>query len=152
MSTAPVQGVIVGGIHRLPIRVYFEDTDAGGIVYHARYLAYFERARSEFLRCLGIDHAAALQQSPESRLGFAVRHCQIDYLAPAVLDDTLRIESQLARVGAAYTDVRQRVLRGDMVLVQASLRIAMVDGRGRPARLPRPWREAMVPLVGKEEW
>lgn len=151
MSQQGSAGGFVGRRHDWPVRVYFEDTDASGIVYHARYLAFFERGRSEFLRALGIDHAAALQQSVESRLGFAVRRCQIDYLKPALLDDQLTIRTVLTKLAAAYTDVVQEAFRGEDRLAKASLRVALLDGRGRPARLPGAWRAAMAPYVVQEE-
>lgn len=147
----PPQGSFEGPDHHLPLRIYYEDTDASGIVYHARYLAFCERARSEFLRCLGIDHVAALNRPEDARLGFAVRRCEIDYLQPAVLDDTIMIVSRLTRLAAAYTDIHQRITRDGVTLVQARLRVAMVDGRGRPARIPKEWRAAMAPLVSEEE-
>ena len=146
----PTQGMLEDQAHHLPLRIYYEDTDASGIVYHARYLGFCERARSEFLRCLDIDHVAALNQPVESRLGFAVRRCEMDYLQPALLDDRLMVTSRLTKLAAAYTDIEQVIRRDDTVLVQARLRVAMVDGRGRPARIPKDWRQKMAPYVMEE--
>src|ERR671910_3531324 len=97
-------GVIAAGVHRIRLRVYYKDTDAAGIVYHAAYLAFAERARTEMLRCLGLDHA-----SLRARFGltFAVRRCVIDYRAPARLDDLLEVESRLLRVGGASLELAQ---------------------------------------------
>lgn len=144
----PESGVIENGRHRLPIRVYYEDTDTGGIVYHAKYLHFMERGRSNMLRLLQISHADAWHQSePGQRLGFAVRQCQIDFLRPAVLDDALIVESCLKRVAAAYTDAEQTIWRGDEMIARASIRVAMVDGTGRPRRIPAPWRQKFEMLV-----
>lgn len=151
MTSSPTAGRMEGPVHLMDMRVYYEDTDAVGVVYHARYLAFFERARSEFLRLLGIDHAAALAHLPEERLGFAVRRCEIDYKAPARLDDALTIQTMLTKLGAAYTDVRQQVLLDGQLIVEGWLRVAVIDGKGRPTRMPAPWRAAMAPLVVKEE-
>jgi len=111
----PACGRIVDGCHRLAIRVYYEDTDAGGIVYHANYLRFFERARSEFLRCLEIDHAAAWRdaEGAATAMGFAVRSVTLDYVSPALLDDALVIDSRVTALGAAWVDVEQRALRGE---------------------------------------
>lgn len=144
---SPASGLIADGTHRLPVRVYYEDTDAGGIVYHAGYLRFFERGRSECLRLLGIDHAARQQDpDPRARAGFAVRRAEIDYFVPAVLDDALIISTTIAHVGAAYVDVRQAVLRDEVVLVRAALRVALVDWQGRPCRLPADWRMRLVDM------
>jgi acyl-CoA thioester hydrolase len=102
-------GVLEAGVHRIRIRVYYEDSDAAGIVYHAAYLAFAERARTELLRCLGLDHATL-----RARFGlvFTVRRCSIDYLAPARLDDLLEIATRVVRRGGASLELEQRVLRG----------------------------------------
>lgn len=140
----PARGRIVDGCHRLAIRVYYEDTDAGGIVYHANYLRFFERARSEFLRCLDIDHAAAWRDAAgaDAAMGFAVRSVTLDYLAPALLDDALVVDSRVTALGAAWVDVDQRALRGGNCLARARLKVALTDGLGRPRRLPGAWRAA----------
>ena len=109
MSTSrptPEQGLIEGRVHRLPLRVYYEDTDAGGIVYHAGYLRFAERARTEMLRCLGCDHATLRALG----LIFAVRRCMADFLAPARLDDRLVVETRLAAARARLA--RSRAARG----------------------------------------
>jgi len=140
----PACGRIVDGCHRLAIRVYYEDTDAGGIVYHANYLRFFERARSEFLRCLEIDHAAAWRdaEGAATAMGFAVRSVTLDYVSPALLDDALVIDSRVTALGAAWVDVEQRALRGGDCLARACLKVALTDGLGRPRRLPKAWRAA----------
>ncbi|MCC2664562.1 MAG: ybgC, partial [Geminicoccaceae bacterium] len=95
-------GSIAGGVHRLPLRVYYEDTDAAGIVYHAAYLEFAERARTEMLRCLGLDHGGLRDRFG---LAFAVRRCVIDYLAPARLDDLLIVSTRLLRRGGASLEL-----------------------------------------------
>jgi acyl-CoA thioester hydrolase len=127
-------GSIEAGVHRIRIRVYYEDTDAAGIVYHAAYLRFAERARTEMLRRLGLDHA-----SLRARFGlvFTVRRCAIDYRAPARLDDLLEVESGLVRLGGASVDLEQRVLCEGRLLAALALRLALLDLDLRIARLPR---------------
>lgn len=151
MTDAPASGTVEDGVHRLTVRVYYEDTDAGGIVYHANYLRFFERGRSEMLRVLGIRHAAAWDRpAVGDRRGFAVRRAALDYLAPAVLDDALTVHSRVEKVAAAYLDAAQWITRGGEALVRASLRIALVDGTGRPRRLPADWRRALADTLRPE--
>jgi acyl-CoA thioester hydrolase len=127
-------GSIEAGIHRIRVRVYYEDTDAAGIVYHAVYLEFAERARTEMLRCLGLDHAGL-----RARFGlvFAVRRCAIDYLAPARLDDLLELETRLLRRGGASLGLEQRVLCQGRLLASLDLRLVLLDADLRVARLPR---------------
>jgi acyl-CoA thioester hydrolase len=147
MSTSrptPEQGLIEGRVHRHPLRVYYEDTDAGGIVYHAAYLRFAERARTEVLRCLGCDHAKL------GALGliFAVRRCTADFLAPARLDDHLVVETRLERLGRASLDLEQRVVAMDgRLLVRLAVRLALLSGTLRPTRLPAALRTALTTLT-----
>jgi acyl-CoA thioester hydrolase len=135
-ETAPqaaTMGCIAEGVHLFPIRVYYEDTDAAGIVYYANYLKFAERARTEMMRCLGLDHARLRR---EDGLVLAVRRCEIDYLLPAKLDDALVVGTRpLAAAGAAL-DLAQEITRGDAVLARLRLRIACLNAAGRPRRLP----------------
>jgi acyl-CoA thioester hydrolase len=143
-SPTPEQGVLDGRVHRLPLRVYYEDTDAGGIVYHASYLKFAERARTEVLRWLGFDHA-----NLRERLGlvFAVRRCTVDFLAPARLDERLSVETRLERLGRASLDLEQRVVAGDgRLLARLEVRLALLSGTLRPARVPTALREAFAAL------
>lgn len=147
-STLPASGHLEEGVHRLPVRIYYEDTDAGGIVYHANYLRYLERGRSELLRCLGIDHAHAWSVGgAEGRMGFAVKHVELDFRAPAMLDDALIVESTVEAVGAASVEARQTILRGAEIIAAARVRVALVDAQGRPRRLPRAWRDRLAALA-----
>jgi len=137
--------------HRYPVRVYYEDTDAGGIVYHANYLRFAERGRTEALRDLGVPHA---EMSALHGLFFMVRRIKVDYLAPARLDDSLVVETKTLAVGGATVELRQDVVRaGDEVLL-ARIELQLVCGRisdQRPARIPPRWREAMLRLQPEQE-
>ncbi len=142
--------------HRYPVRVYYEDTDAGGIVYHANYLRFAERGRTEALRDLGVPHA---EMSALHGLFFMVRRIKVDYLAPARLDDSLVVETTTLAVGGATVELRQDVVRakgaesGDEVLL-ARIELQLVCGRisdQRPARIPPSWREAMLRLQPEQE-
>src|ERR1044071_8337057 len=112
----PVEGRFDGREHRFPVRVYFEDTDLSGVVYHANYLRYMERIRSDMLRCAGIDQRAAYEGGEGV---YVVRNLAIRYAAPARLDDALMVVSRLTRIRAASVDIHQRVMRGDELLTQA---------------------------------
>jgi acyl-CoA thioester hydrolase len=133
------------GRHRYALRVYYEDTDAGGIVYHANYLRFAERARTEALRDLGISHAELVRQF---NLMFVVRRIEVDYLRPARVDDSLVVESEVLVAGAASATLRQTVRGEAGVNVVLTVRLACIGlqpGRdaGRPGRLPPRWRAAL---------
>jgi acyl-CoA thioester hydrolase len=133
MGLRPAEGTIVAGRHLLPMRVYYEDTDFSGVVYHASYLRFLERGRTEFLRAAGVDQST-LHAEGEGLI-FAVRRMTIDYLKPARMDDVLLIEPHTADVRCASLTIAQRIRRGEEVLVTADVRVAAVLG-GRPARIP----------------
>ena len=142
---APPSGLIDGPLHRFAVRAYFEDTDLSGVVYHANYLRWFERARSDFVRLLGIDQRA-VNESGEG--AFAVADLTIRYLAPARLDDGVLIETTCVELGAASCRMHQRALREDgLMLSEARFRIGFVAPDGRPRRMPRPWRDAFARIV-----
>jgi acyl-CoA thioester hydrolase len=119
--------------HRLGLRVYYEDTDFSGLVYHASYLRFMERGRTEFLRDFGIDQRALFLG--ELALGFAVRHMAISFDRPAMMDDLLTIETQLVKLHGASLDIEQKVLRAEELLVTATVKIACLSA-GRAQRLP----------------
>ena len=119
--------------HRLPVRVYYEDTDFSGVVYHASYLRFMERGRTEILRASGVDQS--MLHADGRGLFFAVRRMTIDYLKPARMDDELTIETRTTEVRGATLDVVQRVLRADEVLVTAQVLVASLSA-GRPVRIP----------------
>ena len=121
------------GAHVLEMRVYYEDTDAGGVVYHAAYLRFAERARTELMRALGFDHAMLLERDG---LAFAVRRCEAEFLSPARLDDLVEVHTLLAAVSAARLWFTQTVCRDSDVLVEMNLQIVCLRPDGRPARIP----------------
>ena len=137
----PLAGEFIDGTHVFPVRVYFEDTDTGGIVYHANYLKFMERARTEILRACGFEQSASMA---DGGAGYAVRACQIDFMAPARLDDVLEVRSTLAKVGAAYLDARQDIWRGDEPLTEATVRAVCINGKGAPMRHPRAMLDQMT--------
>jgi len=118
----------------LTVRVYYEDTDAGGIVYHAAYLRFAERGRTEFVRKLGIDQQ---QLRIETGSGFVVTSLTIDYLKPAFLDDTLTITTEIDRIRPASVNFKQMVARESQIIAHLKVRVACLDGDGRLTRLPR---------------
>lgn len=123
-----------------PVRVYFEDTDAGGVVYHANYLRFAERARTELIRGLGFAHPELMQKEGAA---FAVRQCSADYLRPAHLDDLLTVHTRLTDIGGATLTATQVVRRDGEDLVRLDVRLAYMTAAGRPKRLPRAIREAL---------
>jgi acyl-CoA thioester hydrolase len=129
--------------HRFPLRVYYEDTDLAGIVYYANYLKFTERARTEWVRDLGIDQA---RLKAEEGIVFAVRRIEADYLAPARFDDRLEVETALKEATAARVVLDQRVLRDGAVLFASVVTIVALSDAGRPARLPAAFRRALEAL------
>lgn len=144
----PAGGRIVHGEHRFPVRVYFEDTDLSGIVYHANYLRYMERARSDMLRLAGIDQRAHQEAGGGA---YAVTALDIRYRRPAKLDDALLVLTILRQVRAASVDIHQRVMRGGEILTQAEVTAALVGAAGRPLRQPRGWIAAFEALMAERE-
>lgn len=138
----PYQGAFLGGTHHFALRVYFEDTDVAGIVYYANYLKYMERARSDMLRCAGIDQRAALEAGEGV---YVVAEANIKYRASARLDDDLVVLSRLVEVRAASCVIHQRVMRGHVTLADATIVAAFLRD-GRPRRQPRTWIEAFERL------
>ena len=128
--------------HSFPLRVYYEDTDAGGIVYHANYLKFCERARSEWVRGLGIDQRAL---KAGRGLIIVVRRMEVDFLRPALYDDALTVTTQLRLLGGARIELDQAVLRGPDTLFTAAVTLVCVGADGRAARLPDDLRAALHP-------
>jgi acyl-CoA thioester hydrolase len=142
----PYEGAFVAGTHHFALRVYFEDTDVAGIVYYANYLKYMERARSDMLRCAGIDQRAALERGEGV---YVVAEANIKYRAPAKLDDDLLVLSEVRQVRAASCLIHQRVMRGPDILADATITAAFLS-EGRPKRQPRAWVEAFERLKKEE--
>ncbi len=121
--------------HRLTVRVYYEDTDFSGVVYHASYLRFLERGRTEFLRALGIAHRGIFGNGRADAFHFVVRAMTIEFLKPALMDDELCVETQPSAAGGASIDMTQKIRRGNAVLLTAKVRIAIVAG-GKARRIP----------------
>ncbi|GAA0732728.1 tol-pal system-associated acyl-CoA thioesterase [Sphingomonas japonica] len=143
---ATIEGRFDGIEHRFPVRVYFEDTDLSGVVYHANYLRFMERARSDMLRLAGIDQRAAHEAGEGA---YAVRDMAIRWLAPARLDDMLVVVSKLMKIRAAAALIHQRVMRGQTILAQADVEAAFVAPSGRPRRQPTDWITKFEHLLWK---
>ena len=140
----PYRGGIVGQAHHFALSVYFEDTDAYGIVYYANYLKFMERARSDMLRAVGIDQAAELG---DTGAAYAVVEAHLRYRRPARLGDDLLIVSTVDQVRASAVDIQQRVMRGDELLVEGRITAAFLDGSGRPRRHPKIWAQKFERFV-----
>ena len=140
----PSAGEIRGKNHVLPVRVYYEDTDAGGIVYHANYLRFAERGRTEMLRVLGIEQGAL---SERDGIAFAVYKADIHYAKPAKLDDALDVETALVGLGAASMKIRQCVRRDGEDLVHVNVEVVCIDGNGKLVRIPSGLRSTIAPFV-----
>jgi len=146
---AAPRGWFENGEHVLPMRVYYEDTDAVGIVYYANYLKFAERARTEMIRALGVEHGPLLALSGVT---FAVRSCAAEYLQPARLDDEIAVRTRIDALGGASLRATQRVVRqddptGQRTLVELKIRLACLDAAQRPARLPAAVRRAIATLM-----
>src|SRR3954471_2142872 len=132
-------GALDGAVHRQPIRVYYEDTDAGGIVYHSNYLRFAERGRPEVLRALGSAQTALFKTEG---VAFAVRKCEIDFRWPARLDDLLEVETRIADIGGASIEFEQAIVMAGTterrLLVRILLTVFCTNPQGRPVRLPGP--------------
>ena len=132
---------LAGGCHRFAMRAYYEDTDAGGIVYHASYLRFAERARTEALRDLGVPHAEMVDQF--NRM-LVVRRIKLDYQRPARLDEALVVTTMPLAVGGASVDLRQVVSRAGVSLVELDVQLVCTRlADGKPARMPERWRAAL---------
>ena len=144
----PYRGGFVGREHRFALTVYFEDTDTAGIVYHANYLKFMERARSDMLRAVGVDQKAAIDSGEGV---YAVAEANIRYLRPAKLGEDLVIVSTVEQVRAASVLIHQRVMRGAEQLTDARVTAAFLTPDGRPTRQPRDWVERFETIRKGEE-
>lgn len=134
-----VSGELVEGGHRLTARVYFADTDYSGVVYHARYLEFLERGRSDFLRLTGVHHTELEAGAYGERLIWVVRRMEIDFRSPARIDDLLTIDTGVAEVSGARIRMAQQIRRGETVLIDAVVEAALLNGEGKPRRFPKDW-------------
>ncbi|WP_099865389.1 tol-pal system-associated acyl-CoA thioesterase [Pararhizobium haloflavum] len=147
-TTEGLAGELTGKGHRLVQRVYYEDTDFSGVVYHARYLHFLERGRTDFLRLLGVDQGAMAARSES--LAFVVRHMEIDFRTPARMDDILTIETAPAAIGGARLELLQSILRDGRVLITARVKVALIDANGRPRRMPAELAAAFASEMAPE--
>jgi acyl-CoA thioester hydrolase len=136
---------MVGNVHVYPIRVYYEDTDVGGVVYYANYLKFAERARTEMLRLAGFPHAEMMKRDG---CALAVRRCEADYVRPARFDDSLEVHTDNIDMEAASLWLDQRVKRDGDDLAVLRIRLACIGKNGKPARLPAGLRRALIALAG----
>jgi acyl-CoA thioester hydrolase len=144
MADTNLDGEIRDGRHTMAVRVYYEDTDFTGIVYHANYLRFMERGRTNYLRVIGASHRSLFEETEREAPGFAfvVRSMTLDYLKPARMDDVLEISTKPEDVKGASITLHQQVRRGEELLVEARVRVAFISqGRARP--IPKPLRVAM---------
>ena len=144
MTLPHIDGDIRDGRHHMQVRVYYEDTDFSGIVYHANYLRFMERGRTNYLRLIGADHRALFEQTAEEAAGFAfvVRSMHLDFMRPARMDDVLDVVTWPVAVKGASITLAQEVRRGGEVLVKAEVRVAFIsEGRAKP--IPKSLRLLM---------
>ncbi len=145
---APASGRFLAGTHHFPLRVYFEDTDLSGLVYHANYLRYMERARSDMLRVAGVDQRGELENGAGV---YAVTDLQIRYRRPARLDDDLMVVSRVTEVRPTRCAIQQSVMRGDEELTHGDIRVAWLTPQGRPQRQPKAWTDIFTRLSQGED-
>jgi acyl-CoA thioester hydrolase len=129
-------GTLEQGVHILPVRVYYEDTDAGGIVYYANYLKYLERGRSDMLRLLGVDQMGMLAFENADDIQFVVRRAEVDYISPARLDEVLTVQTVIEKAGGASLVMAQKIFRGEELLIAAVIKAGILGKTGRPVRMP----------------
>ena len=132
----PASGRFSEGMHYFPVRIYFEDTDTGGVVYHANYLRFMERARSDMLRLLGIDQRGSIAAGEGV---YTVARAALVYRLPAHLDDDLIVVSQVKHISGATCTMDQRIMRGSATVVSGEVTVAFVSSNGRPKRQPKAW-------------
>jgi len=134
---SPHSGFIKNGRHILPLRVYYEDTDAGGVVYYANYLKYMERGRSDMLRKLGISQEKMLKFSGAGDIKFVVTRSEIDYVKSARLDDEITVHTNISRLGKASLVMTQEIRRSEELLTKGIIKVAALNAENKPARLPK---------------
>jgi acyl-CoA thioester hydrolase len=136
-------GRLVDGGHLLPIRIYFEDTDFSGVVYHAAFLRFMERGRSDMIRLMGVNHEALAKGAYGEPLAFAVRRIEIDFYRPARIDDLIEVHTKPAHAGGARLVLEQQVKLGDTVLVAAKVTVVMINLEGKARRMPATLRSTL---------
>jgi acyl-CoA thioester hydrolase len=146
-SASPLSGELTGDGHRTWARVYYADTDFSGVVYHARYLEFLERGRSDFLRLVGVHHNELIEQA--NAIVWVVRRMDIRFLRPARIDDVLTVETRTVAVSGARITMHQRILRGEEALIEAEVEAATIGTDGRPRRFPKEWIAAFMPQAAR---
>jgi acyl-CoA thioester hydrolase len=146
--TAGLSGMLTDFGHRIMARVYFADTDFSGVVYHARYLEFFERGRSDFLRLAGVHHTELAAGKHGERIVWVVRRMEIDFRGSARIDDILTIDTRAEKISGARIFMAQQLKRGEEILVEARVEAAIIGENGRPRRFPREWVAAFMPGGG----
>jgi acyl-CoA thioester hydrolase len=144
-SDEPTAGRFEGRVHHLPVRIYYEDTDFTGLVYHANYLRYCERGRSDALRVAGVRHSVLLDQ-PEP-LGFAVNRIVLEFLKPARIDEALMVKTIFETVRGPRLFISQRIERGEELLLTAEIQVCCISLTGRPRRPPAVLLERLKPFL-----
>lgn len=142
---AGISGTLTKTGHRLMARVYYADTDFSGVVYHARYLEFLERGRSDYLRLAGVHHTELIEGKHGERIVWVVRRMEIDFRSPARIDDILTVETHTADISGARILMAQQLKRGEEVLVEAKVEAAIIGENGRPRRFPKEWIAAFMP-------
>ncbi len=142
---AMLGGHYVGQVHILPVRIYYEDTDFSGMVYHANYLRYFERGRSDALRLAGVHHAALWER--EESLAFTVQRMDIEFIQPGRIDDLLEVRTVFLKTSGARVKARQAILRDEQEIARARVFAACINHEGRPRRVPAEMAAAMAPYM-----
>lgn len=143
--TQAIAGQLNGGVHQLAARVYYADTDFSGFVYHGRYLEFFERGRTDFLRLKNVHHTElAAGELGGEPVVWVVRRMEIDFKAPAKIDDLLLIQTEVESIRAARVFMKQTISRGDMLLASARVEAVMITTEGRPKRIPAEWIDSFT--------
>lgn len=138
-------GRLTASGHELQARVYYADTDFSGAVYHARYLEFLERGRSDYLRLIGVHHTDLEAGSTGETLYWVVRRMEIDFRAAARIDDVLTVFTRVAEVGKARIRMAQEIRRGDTLLITAAVEAALINAEGKPRRFPKEWAALFAP-------
>jgi acyl-CoA thioester hydrolase len=142
---AGLSGTLTPSGHRVMARVYFADTDFSGVVYHARYLEFLERGRSDYLRLTGIHHTELADGKHGEKIVWVVRRMEIDFRAPARIDDILTVDTRTQAISGARIFMAQRISRGEELLIEAKVEAAIIGESGRPKRFPKEWIDRFMP-------
>jgi acyl-CoA thioester hydrolase len=145
MSEAPSAGRFDGPEHVLPVRIYYEDTDFTGMVYHANYLRYFERGRSDYMRLVGVDHTSLLNRPDPA--AFTLNRIEVDFHRPARVDDALLVRTAWETIRGARAVIRQRIVRGEELIAEALVHAVVITPDGRPRRPPAELVERLTPRL-----